>query len=300
MASSAEFCAQLTARHARTFVGASRFLPSAKRRAAFAVYAFCRVADDIVDECVTGADARARDELARHRRKLDTLLATGATHNEPVFEELAWAMAHFEIPANPFYDLLLALEADLVPTRYRTWTDLASYCGGVASTVGEMCAHVFELRPDDTAQALHHARTLGVALQLTNILRDVGEDAQRNRCYLPDSDLALFAIDRAEILQRTIQPADQRWQQLMQYEIKRARALYTESEPGLDLVSEDARCCAKICARGYAAILDAIEHRGYDSLTYRARVGALKKSTIVMRAWLDGFGSENFLRRATA
>src|SRR5262249_55493935 len=154
------------------------------------------------------------------------------------------------------------------------WAELSMYCGGVASTVGEMCAHVFGLPADADARgrALHHARTLGVALQLTNILRDVGEDAERGRCYLPTADLHAFDIPRRAVLDRTIAPADARWTALMRHEISRARTLYALAAPGLDLLAPDARCCASICARGYAEILRALERRRFDSLTGRASV----------------------------
>jgi phytoene synthase len=278
-------CEALTRRHARTFTTASRFLTAEKRRGAFAIYAFCRVADDIVDEAPTTKEVSARLALATHRARLAEALR--GSPRGAIFRELTWAVRRFGIPGRPFHELINTLYDDLKPGEFATWQDLERYCGGVASTVGEMCAHVFGLpqRGPSRQAALRQARALGIALQLTNILRDVGEDALRGRCYLPTADLAHFGLARADVLARTIDPADERWQRLMRYEIARARELYLAASPGLALVDEDARCCATICSRGYASILDALEHRGLDSLTGRARVSTYAKARIMLAAW---------------
>jgi phytoene synthase len=285
-ATDAEICAALTHRHARTFAAASRFLPAEKRRAAFAVYAFCRVADDLVDEARPGDATSAREALDRHRAAL--IDARQGRPTTPLFRELRWAMQRYDIPAGALHELLTALARDLEPRPMATWEELAHYCEGVASTVGVMCAHVFGLPTDGRARmrALALARTLGVAMQLTNILRDVGEDAARGRCYLPTDDLAAFGVARDEVLGGTIAATDARWQRLMRHQVARARTLYAAAEPGLALVAPDARCCATVCARGYATILRALEGIGYDSLQRRARVGAATKLRIMAGAWL--------------
>lgn len=278
-------CEALTRKHARTFSMASRFLTPEKCRAAFAIYAFCRTADDIVDEIGVSNESTMRIALATHRARLaETLRGRPDT---AIFRELHWAIGRFDIPGRPFHDLIDTLYDDLQPGDFATWDDLATYCGGVASTVGEMCAHIFGLPEHGPFRetALQLARTLGVALQLTNILRDVGEDVERGRCYLPTADLVQFGLTRADVLARTFHPADSRWIRLMKYETERARALYAEAAPGLALVDPDARCCATICARGYASILGALERRGYDSLTGRARVGTATKARIMLGAW---------------
>ncbi|MEP7065048.1 MAG: phytoene/squalene synthase family protein [Gemmatimonadota bacterium] len=280
-------CEALTRRHARTFAMASRFLPAEKRRAAFAIYAFCRVADDIVDEMPRAHEADTRIALAKHRARL--VEALRGNPRGSIFRELRWAVRRFGIPGRPFHELINKLHDDLHPGELATWEDLSRYCGGVASTVGEMCAHVFGLpsRGPSRQIAIQRARTLGIALQLTNILRDVGEDAERGRCYLPTADLVRFGLRRADVLARAIDPADSRWTELMRFEIARARELYAEGSLGLDLVDADARCCATICARGYAAILGALERRSYDSITGRARVGTAGKARIVLAVWRE-------------
>ena len=280
-------CAELTRRHARTFSIASRFLPAEKRRAAFAVYAFCRIADDIVDEVstITASRENAREALEQHR--IGFIEALSGRPSGPLFRELSWAVRRYGIPAAPFHSLLNALRGDLATREIATWHELSRYCGGVASTVGEMCAYVFGVPSDadGRVQALRHARTLGVALQLTNILRDVGEDAARGRCYLPTADLRAFGIARGEVIDGTIVAKDERWRLLMRHEIARARSLYADAAPGLQMLDADSRTCATICSRGYAAILDAIEGRDFDSLGGRARVGSVRKAFIIVNAW---------------
>jgi len=277
-------CARITRHHARTFTAASRFLPAEKRRAAFAVYAFCRVADDYVDEAHNGG-VDAEQNLDRHRDAFHA--AWQGNPDGPLFRELLWCIRRFEIPAAPFDALIEMLRQDLAPVEYQSWLEVERYCGGVASTVGEICAFVFGMptAPVARQEALRCARTLGVALQLTNILRDVGEDAGRGRCYLPHDELAAFGIARDEILGRTIAATDLRWQALMQFQIARSRELYALAEPGLRMLDRDAQCCATICASGYAGILGAIERRGYDSLRGRAHLGMARKAAVMFNAW---------------
>ncbi|MBC8086595.1 MAG: phytoene/squalene synthase family protein [Phycisphaerae bacterium] len=277
-------CARITRKHARTFTAASRFLPAEKRRAAFAVYAFCRVADDYVDEAANG-QSDATVNLDRHRASFHAALK-GHT-STPLFRELMWTMKRFEVPAAPFDALIQMLEQDLTPLQYDTWAELERYCGGVASTVGEMCAYVFGMpaAPHAQMEALRCARTLGVALQMTNILRDVGEDAGRGRCYLPGEELAQFSMQREEILRGTVSHQDERWRAFMQFQIARSRELYRMAEPGVRMLDRDAQCCATICATGYAGILGAIERRGYDSLGGRAHVSMTRKAAVMFSAW---------------
>jgi phytoene synthase len=291
------WCAGVVRRHARTFSFASRFLPPEKRRAAFAVYAFCRAADDIVDWADPTEPALVARALADRRRMLADALVGRAS--DALHRELAHAIERFRIPPEPFHVLLDALAADLTPPVYQDWVALSAYCAGVASTVGVMCASIFgtPLSRDAHASAITHARTLGVAMQLTNILRDVGEDAARSRCYLPETDLVEFGISRTEILHSTLRASDPRWRGLMEFEIVRARRLFASAMPGIALLDADARVCARLCATGYAAILGALERAGYDSLTRRARVGGGRKIVLAYRAWRFDTGSGATLRR---
>ncbi|MEO8333403.1 MAG: phytoene/squalene synthase family protein [bacterium] len=282
--SDAAHCRQIVRTYARTFWLASGFLPPDKRRAAFALYAFCRVADDIVDLGARDESANTARLLLAYRLELDASLA--GQPSGPVFRELAVAAARYRVPSSVLVELLDGVARDCAPARYESWHELSRYCEGVASSVGEMCTYVFGVPGDlaTRARALAHARTLGVAMQLTNILRDIGEDAMNGRCYLPTEDLVRFGLTREQVLARSI-GADARWRDLMRFQVERARALYAEAMPGIALLSPDARRCATACAVGYAGILDAIEDLDYDTFRSRARVGTMARAGVLWSAW---------------
>ncbi len=281
----ASTCAVIVKTHARTFTLASYLLPAEKRRAAYALYAFCRVADDLVDRATPGTEAQLEQQLTDYERQL-----SAALHGRPssaVFREIAWVTREYEVPPEPLYELLAGVAQDLRPTRYGSWRDLERYCEGVASSVGEMCTHVFGVPggPEVRTRAVRYARTLGVAMQLTNILRDIGEDAHRGRCYLPEEDLAMFGLTQRELLSNQALPRDERWRPMMAFEVGRARALYEASVPGIALLSHDAHRCARACATGYAGILGAIEAQRYDTISSRARLGRMARMSVLWDAW---------------
>lgn len=285
----AQHCESITRKHARTFALASSFLPARKKRGAFAVYAFCRVADDIVDRGMEGQDkAILAEELAQYR--MGVAAALEGRPEGPVFRELWRCHRDFAIPTEVLDELLNGVACDLHPTQYATWADLTSYCEGVASSVGSMCTYIFGVSGDDAVRerAVKYARTLGVAMQLTNILRDVGEDAGRGRCYLPDADLATYGLSADRVLHDPRLKDDPRWHQLMRDEVARARALYRAASPGIALLAPDAQRCARACADGYAAILGAIEANNYDSFSVRARVGNLARAGLLWSVWRSG------------
>lgn len=286
----ARACATIVRTHARTFTLASYFLPPAKRRAVFALYAFCRVADDIVDDSDPGDPVGTAHRLAAYGVELERALA--GRPDGPVFRELARFVAAYAVPPTVLRELLAGIARDIVPGRYQSWTELGHYCEGVASTVGEMCTHVFGVSGGAAGRdrALGFARTLGVAMQLTNILRDIGEDARRGRCYLPEEELLAVGLSRAAVIDAGVAAdgalaRDPRWRALLGFQIARARALYAAAAPGISLLAPDAQRCATACASGYAAILGAIEARGYDTLSGRARVSAAVRAGILWGAW---------------
>ncbi|MCU0625908.1 MAG: phytoene/squalene synthase family protein [Gemmatimonadaceae bacterium] len=289
--SDAKVCERIVREHARTFHLASAFLPPEKRRAAYALYAFCRVADDIVDRADQARlhdaddDSSVARELAAHEAKLADALA--GRPSDPVFRELWRVMQSFGVPEHVLRELLDGVARDLRPVRYESWTELASYCEGVASSVGEMCTYVFGVQggAEVRATALRYARTLGLAMQLTNILRDVGEDAQRGRCYLPLQDLAMFHLTPDDVLHDRNLARDERWKPFMAFEVGRARALYEAAMPGIPLLSPDAQRCAWACAVGYSGILGALERLDYDSIAHRARLGHWQRLGVLWRVW---------------
>lgn len=327
-------CAAIVREHARTFYFASWLLPPAKRRSAYALYAFCRVADDLVDRA-QGRHGRAPTtaeiarQLAEYERALDLTLAApaggAARHlradrlpgaagpHAGVFRELHAVVHAYGVPEAVLRELLAGVASDLTPAHYATWPELVAYCEGVASSVGEMCTYVFGVTAEPPAapgargqwgtapghagrlrdaglreartRALRYARTLGVAMQLTNILRDVGEDARRGRCYLPDDALAAFGLSRDDVLGDQALAADERWRPFMAYMVGRARALYEAAAPGIALLAPDARRCAAACSSGYAGILGAIERAGYDTVSRRAHLGRARRAAVLWQAW---------------
>lgn len=281
----AAVCARITNTHARTFSLASRLLPPQKRRAAFALYAFCRTADDLLDRTDSQSALALTQQLNAYRHELQHAL--NGQPSGAVFRELAWVTRTYGVSAAPLFELLDGVSQDLIDTTYETWNDLARYCEGVASSVGEMCTYVFGVRGGDDvrAQAVQYARTLGTAMQLTNILRDVGEDAQRGRCYLPVEDLAHFGLTTQDVLTSPRLFLEERWRDIMIFEVRRARALYAEALPGIALLSPDSQRCAMACATGYAAILTAIESLNYDTISTRARVGRIGRMRLLWNAW---------------
>lgn len=289
-------CERITRTHARTFSLASRLLPAPKRRAAFALYAFCRVADDLVDRAETSSSGNApntetlRTQLREYEGALQAALDGRASG--PIFREVAVVVRQYGVPATPLFELLDGVARDLDTARYGSWTALSAYCEGVASSVGEMCTYVFGVQGPaaNHERAVRYARTLGVAMQLTNILRDIGEDARRGRCYLPAEDLAEFGLTTDEVVDAARRghgalARDERWREMMAYEVGRARALYLDAMPGIALLSRDAQRCAAACATGYAGILGAIEAQGYDTISSRARLGRLARAGILWDAW---------------
>jgi phytoene synthase len=278
-------CAAIVRTHARTFTLASYLLPVEKRRAAYALYAFCRVADDLVDQAAPGREARLAEELGDYERQLGAALV--GKPSGAVFREVAWVAREYEVPPEPLFELLDGVRRDLAPTQYATWRELEAYCEGVASSVGEMCTHVFGVPggSDVRVRAVRYARTLGVAMQLTNILRDIGEDIHRGRCYLPDEDLAMFGLTRRDVLANPALSRDERWRPMMAFEVGRARALYEAAMPGIALLSHDAHRCARACATGYAGILGAIEAQGYDTISSRARISRRARLAVLWDAW---------------
>ena len=267
---------------------ASRLLPSEKRRGAYAIYAFCRTADDIVD-CAP-ADRSTEDvSAALDAFAHDVGDALSGAPRGAVLRELHWAVERFEVPPASISDLLRGIRRDLHATEFRSWHDLESYCEDVASSVGEMCTAVFGTLQGIGVhtEALRHARQLGVAMQLTNILRDVSEDAERGRCYLPVDELSRYGFSPRDVISGAAVHQRAAWGDLMRAQIDRAAAIYRSTLPGFSLLAADARRCAIACADGYARILRVIESNGFDAVARRARLGWVERTHILVDAWRD-------------
>jgi phytoene synthase len=275
LSASSEACLRLTRHHAKTFYFASHVLPVQKRRDAYAVYAFCRHVDDQID--------LAPDETARLRALADLSHLLHAAYlpeerAETLERSLPWLRAFREtirrrgIPAVYFEDLLKGVEMDRSQVRIQTWEELERYCYHVASVVGLIMVHVLtEPVPD----LLKPARDLGTAMQLTNILRDIAEDWQRDRLYLPADELEKFGLTADDFAQQRI---SEPFRAMMRFQIGRARAYYSYGEPGIaKLPADGSRHCARLMSAIYGGILDEIERVDYQVFQGRVRVSFPRK-----------------------
>lgn len=275
-------CDTITYEHSRTFYMASSLLPSEKRRGARALYAFCRITDDIVDE--------ENASLVERQQKLNSwreeIMAEHPSHESLV--ALAWAdtRAKFQLPRGYARQLIDGCERDIAQTRYETFADLAEYSYGVASTVGLMAMHIVGFSGEE---ALPYALKLGVALQVTNILRDVAEDWRNGRLYLPQDELAAFGLSEDDIEKGIV---TENWRKFMAFQIERTRRLYAESLAGISLLEPDGRFAIAAAAELYRAILDDIEKQDYDVFSRRAHLSAFGKIRRLPAIWWRSRRSE--------
>lgn len=267
-------CDTITKFHSRTFYLASGLLPEPKRRAARALYAFCRITDNIVD-----SDASDNERLQALETWRELVSSEYPTENELV--ALAWAdtQQKFNIPRGYAQQLIDGVARDLTQKRYATFSDLAGYSYGVASTVGLMAMHIIGFAGE---QALPYAVKLGVALQVTNILRDIAEDWQTGRLYLPHDELTLYGLSEEVIAVGQVTP---QWREFMRFQIDRNRRLYQESRAGISLLDGDGRFAIGAAAGLYEAILDDIETHDYNVFTRRAHVGLIGKLSRLPGIW---------------
>ncbi|MBP6470567.1 MAG: squalene/phytoene synthase family protein [Chloroflexi bacterium] len=270
------YCDVVTSEHSRSFYMASGLLPEEKRRAVRALYAFCRITDDIVD-CPQG-DMEV--ELEQWRQQ--------AFSNHPRSDNLAavaWADARlrYQVPTRYAEQLVEGVSRDMRQDRYETFEDLATYSYGVASTVGLMSMHIIGF---SGADALPFAIKLGLALQMTNILRDVGEDWRRGRLYLPLEELAHFGLTEADIAAGVV---DDRWRAFMRFQLDRTRQLYEEAWPGIGKLHKDGRFAIAAAAGLYRAILPKIEANDYDVFNNRAFVSTWGKLRLLPGLWWRSF-----------
>lgn len=257
-------CGSVLRRHGRTFFVSSRLLAKDKRRSAEAIYAFCRIADDIVDH----ADAVGLEESSRQ------LAAWEAEIDQPhsaIAVAFRAAREYYDIPVQPAYDLIAGVRTDLARQRFASWDELRHYCYCVAGTVGLLVAPILGCRHES---ALPHAIELGIAMQLTNILRDVAEDALLERLYLPLDELALFGVDPDSVLAGT--PTGD-FSGLLQFQSERARDLYASAAQGFIALDFSGQLATITASHLYARILDEIERQGFNVFAGRARVSRRRK-----------------------
>ncbi len=275
-----ELCRQITATYAKTFYLGTLLMPEVKRRAIWAIYAWCRHTDELVDG--KEREITTPETLDQWEYRLEEVFAGRAVTDEEV--ALVDTLQQFPLEIQPFRDMIAGQRMDLFQNRYQTFDDLYLYCYRVAGTVGLMSTSVMGVDESSRRAAWHsqqppympveEAIALGIANQLTNILRDVGEDLRRGRIYLPLEELALFDYTEEDLLKGVI---DERWRQLMRFQIQRARKFFKQAERGVRYLIRDARWPVWSALMLYQQILGVIERNGYDVFTKRAYVALPKK-----------------------
>jgi phytoene synthase len=272
-----EACRRITRERARSFYFASHVLPAERRSAAYAVYAFCRSADDAVDEAADLVQARL--QLVAAGRRLDAIYAGNVADPEHPDAALAEVVTRYGVERQAFDELLVGMAQDLEPVRFRTTEELLVYCHRAAGVVGHLMLPVLGA---EGAEARARAADLGVAMQLTNILRDVGEDLGRGRIYLPGDELAAYGLTHADVEAKRLGPA---WETFMAAQVERARAYYTRADAGIGLIRTfGGRLCARVMRAVYGDILREIEAGGYDTLSRRHATGLGRKLSLLVLA----------------
>jgi phytoene synthase len=271
-----EYCQQKAAASGSSFYYSFLFLPAERRRAITALYAFCREVDDVVDE---SADAQlAATKLAWWRAEVGNLFA--GTPQHPVTRALRPFLGKYAVAQEQLLEIIDGMEMDLRQSRYLDWPALERYCYRVAGVVGLLAAEIFGYRDERTRE---YARRLGIAFQLTNIIRDVGEDARKNRIYLPMDELKRFGVPASDILQAKDTPA---FQELMRFEAERARTHYAEAMATLPAADRRAQRPGLVMAAIYRALLAEIERDGFRVLSQRTSLTPLRKLWIAWTTWV--------------
>ncbi|MBA3631255.1 MAG: phytoene/squalene synthase family protein [Acidobacteria bacterium] len=297
-----DYCESITKEHAKSFYFAAKFLPKNKQKPIYALYAFCRQIDDEVDEAEISSGKEAIKAVENWKRKLGEIFFNAktnqlritnyelreksnsqlTTHNSQLILT-AWQdlLKTYNIRQESALDLMKGVLQDTHINRYETFDELYIYCYRVASTVGLMSSEIFGYSDKKT---LKYAESLGIAMQLTNILRDVKEDAAMNRIYLPQEDLQKFSVSEKQIFAGEL---NKNFVELMKFEIERARNYYAEAEKGISLLEKDTRFTILLATRLYAKILDEIKKQNYNVFTKRAHTSKRQKIFSVPKIWLE-------------
>jgi phytoene synthase len=273
-----EYCQQKAAASGSSFYYSFLFLPRERRRAITALYAFCREVDDVVDE--TSDPQIAATKLAWWRIEIANLYAGKPQH--PVTQALLPFIGTYSLAQENLGEIIDGMEMDLNQSRYLDWPGLERYCHRVAGVVGLLAARIFGY---GDARTLEYAHELGIAFQLTNIIRDVGEDARKNRIYLPMEDMKRFNVTAADILNAR-ETAE--FKQLMQFETQRANDYYAKAFAALPEVDRKTQRAGLIMAAIYRALLVEIEGDGFRVLTQRVSLTPLRKFWIAWKTWIAG------------
>ena len=271
-----DLCRRITKAEAKNFYYAFRTLPAVKRRAIYAAYAFCRLCDDISDE-----DMTREKRLEGFQGVRESLIhARQGRFDESLFVALGDAATRFGIPWEHFDEILDGVEMDLDISRYETFDDLREYCHKVASVVGLVSIRIFG--HDEHPEVETYAVDLGLAMQLTNILRDIKEDAGRDRVYIPQDELRRFGVSETDLTNGVVNGP---FRELMRFQVERAREFFESGRKLIPLLEPDARACTAVLIGVYSSILDRIEAADYDVFSQRMSLGTREKLVTMAKLW---------------
>lgn len=290
-----EYCRLVTRQHAKSFYFAAKFLPRKKQKPIYALYALCRHIDDEIDEAEIKNEFEAIKAVESWKAKLNQVFSgveikhyksvkPGESPAEnQIYVLTAWEdlLKTYKIPQNLPLELIKGVLMDTHVKRFETFEELYVYCYRVASTVGLMSTEIFGYREPKT---LEYAEALGIAMQLTNILRDIKEDALMGRIYLPQEDLRTFHVTEKQIFANQF---DENFIELMKFQTTRAREFYAKAERGIPLLEKDTRFTVLLAHRLYARILDEIEQQNYNVFTRRAHTSFNQKIRLLPKIWLQ-------------
>lgn len=273
-----EYCQQKAVQSGSSFYYSFLFLPVERRRAITALYAFCREVDDAVDECTD--PTVARNKLIWWRKEITAMLAGAPTH--PVTQALQPHVATYGLEGKHMQAIIDGMEMDLDQTRYLDFAGLKKYCWHVASVVGILSASIFGVT---RAETLQYAEKLGLAFQLTNIIRDVGEDARKGRIYLPVNELQQFNVTAADILNAR---HSEKFEALMRFQTERAQAIYDEAFALLPKEDRRAQRPGLMMAAIYRALLDEIQRDGFHVLSHKVSLTPIRKLWLAWKTYVRG------------
>ena len=276
-----EYCRRLTKERAKNFYYAFVTLPTRKRRAIYAAYAFCRLCDDATDDFT---DAEEKLRLVAEQREGLAKTYAGAPEGQ-VFLAMEDAINTYHIPLEYLEEVINGVEMDISKTRYSTFEELREYCYRVASSVGLICIEIFGY---EDPSARDYAVDLGLAMQLTNILRDVEEDIGRDRVYIPQEDLDRFGCSEEDIFLKRINDS---FRGLMRFQVERARDYFTSGKRLLPLLPARSRACPAVLHGTYSRLLDRIEASGYNVFGRRISLSTRGKLVLMARLWVNGMAA---------
>lgn len=277
-------CRFITREYAKTFYMATRLLPNKKQRSIFAIYALCRFIDDLVDEA---EDLVLKKQLTNEQiiQMLESWKEqlqrtySGEVIEHPILLAMSDTLRQYHIPIELPFELMEGVCMDLTKNRYANFEELYTYSYKVASVVGLMVSEVFGYKDK---KALDHAVSLGIAMQLTNILRDIGEDLNRDRIYLPQDELAQFGITEQDLFAHRI---DDKFKAFMEFQIQRAERYYEDSDKGIPMLSRDSHYPVAMARLNYSKILNRIRENEYQVFTQRAYLSTAEKLSIIPKIW---------------